>query len=145
VIQGESPFGQPQTAAITGGATLTAASSGSPSSSSSVAAAGGNASGGTDAENEALGKQMAAAAPYNWTGAEWTALNNIVMAESGWSDTVTNPSSTAAGIAQNIAGFGPDYESGNASQQIAWLLAYIKSRYGTPVIAWAFHLANGWY
>ena len=67
------------------------------------------------------------------------------MAESGWSATVTNPSSGAAGIAQNISGFGPGYESGNAPQQIAWLLSYIKGRYGDPVKAWAFHLANGYY
>jgi hypothetical protein len=91
-----------------------------------------------------MGRMMATA--YGWgMGAEWTALNNIVMAESGWSATVVNPGSTASGIAQNIAGFGPGYQSGNAPQQIAWLLKYIKSRYGTPEKAWAFHLANGWY
>ena len=94
--------------------------------------------------NQALGRLMAAG--YGWgAGQEWTALNNIVMAESGWSDTVTNPSSGAAGIAQNINGFGPGYQSGNAAEQIAWLLSYIKGRYGDPINAWQFHLANGWY
>jgi colicin import membrane protein len=99
---------------------------------------------GSGAANQALGRVLAA--PYGWAaGAEWTALNNIAMAESGWSDTVVNPASGAAGIAQNIAGFGPGYESGNATQQIMWLLAYIKSRYGDPIAAWQFHLANGYY
>jgi hypothetical protein len=109
-----------------------------------VSASGGNATGGSNSANEALGKSMAAA--YGWgSGTEWTALNNVVMRESGWSSTVTNPSSGAAGIAQNIAGFGPGYESGNASEQISWLLAYIKGRYGDPVGAWDHELSAGWY
>jgi hypothetical protein len=100
--------------------------------------------GGTNAQNQALGQQMAAA--YGWsTGAQWTALNNIVMAESGWNDNAANPTSNARGIAQNINGWSSSYQQGNARQQIAWLLTYIKSRYGTPVMAWSFHLANGWY
>jgi hypothetical protein len=98
----------------------------------------------SNAANKALGQRMAAAVGWG-SGAQWTALNNIVMAESGWSSTIKNPTSTASGIAQNIRGFGPGYESGNAPQQIAWLLAYIKSTYGTPEQAWAFHLAHGWY
>lgn len=99
--------------------------------------------GGNEAQNKALGQRMAAA--IGWTGDQWTALNNIVMAESSWSSTVTNPGSGAAGIAQKISGFGPGYQSGNAGQQIAWLIAYIKGRYGNPVNAWNFHLAHGWY
>ena len=98
---------------------------------------------GTDKTNQALGRVMAAA--RGWTGDQWTALDNIAMAESGWSDTIENPGSGAAGIAQNIAGFGPGYQSGNAAQQITWMLRYIKARYGDPAAAWQFHLANGWY
>jgi hypothetical protein len=100
--------------------------------------------GGTNAQNKALAQRMAA--QYGWnTGPEWDAINAIVMAESGWSDTIKNPTSDASGIAQNISGFGPGYQSGNAPQQIAWLFQYIKSRYGTPTAAWQFHLAHGWY
>ena len=99
---------------------------------------------GTGKANQALGRLLAAS--YGWgTGDQWTALDNIAMAESGWSDTVVNPASGAAGIAQKIDGFGPGYESGNAAQQIMWMLRYIKDRYGTPAAAWQFHLANGWY
>jgi hypothetical protein len=117
-------------------------SSGGTSTTASVTSTGGSVSG-TNAQNKALGQRMAAAA--GWTGAQWTALNNIVMAESGWSSTIKNPTSSASGIAQNINGFGPGYQYGNAAQQIAWLINYIKTRYGTPVAAWQFHLANGWY
>lgn len=99
---------------------------------------------GSNAQNKALGQKMAAQLGWG-SGAEWDALNNIVMGESGWSDTIKNPGSNASGIAQNINGFGPGYQSGNAPQQIAWLLQYIKTRYGTPSAAWQFHLAHGWY
>jgi len=110
---------------------------------SNVTPTGGGVSG-TAAQNKALGQRMAA--QYGWgSGEQWTALNNIVMGESGWSDTIKNPTSNASGIAQNINGFGPGYQEGNAPQQIAWLLQYIKDRYGDPITAWQFHLAHGWY
>lgn len=98
----------------------------------------------SNAANKALGQRMAGS--FGWSsGAEWIALNNIVMAESGWSSTIANPTSNARGIAQNINGWGPGYQYGNAPQQIAWLLHYIKTRYGDPITAWQFHLAHGWY
>lgn len=95
--------------------------------------------------NQALGQQMAAQSPYGWTGAEWVALNNIVMSESGWDALIVNDTSTASGIAQNINGWSSDYQRGNAPQQISWLLSYIKDRYGDPIAAWTFHLAHNWY
>jgi hypothetical protein len=137
ILKGTSPLTETQAKPITS-TTETSPAGGT------ITSEGGQPSG-SDAQNQALGKQMAAAAPYDWTGPEWTALNNIVMAESGWSDTVVNPTSTASGIAQNIAGWSSDYPEGDAQAQIAWLLSYIRQRYGTPIIAWAFHLANGWY
>jgi hypothetical protein len=114
------------------------------SGSGTVTAAGGAPAAGMDAQNQALGRLLAA--PYGWSaGAEWTAFNNIVMAESGWNVSAQNPTSTAAGIAQDIQGYGPGYRAGDATSQINWMLAYIKQRYGDPVNAWAFHLANGYY
>ena len=107
-----------------------------------VSSTGGSVSG-SAAQNKALGMRMASAA--GWTGAQWTALNNIVMAESGWNANAANPTSDARGIAQNINGWGPNYQAGNAAQQIAWLISYIKTRYGNPVNAWNFHLSHGWY
>lgn len=137
VVQGHSPAGQSQVSPVD--ATLTSATSTAGGGSSASPAAGTS-----DAQNKALAKQMAAS--YGWsTGTEWDDLNNIAEAESGWSDTVVNSSSGAAGIAQNINGWSADYQKGNAPQQIAWWLSYIQSRYGDPIAAWAFHLAHGWY
>lgn len=102
--------------------------------------------GGNPTGNAALGKQMAAA--VGWTGAQWIALNNIVMAESGWSVTAANPSG-AYGIPQALPGSkmasaGADWRT-SARTQIKWMLGYIRSTYGNPVNAWNFHRANGWY
>jgi hypothetical protein len=114
-------------------------------------AGGGNAAAPTGkqaASNAALGQQMAAAQPYNWTGTQWDDLNNIVMAESGWSTTAENASG-AYGIPQALPGSkmassGANWQT-SAATQIAWMLQYIQQRYGTPAVAWRFHLANGWY
>jgi hypothetical protein len=99
-------------------------------------------------QNYLLAQKMAAQQPFNWTGDQFTALNNIVMAESGWNTQAENPSG-AYGIPQALPGSkmasaGKDWQS-DARTQIAWMLEYIRSRYGTPVAAWQFHLANGWY
>jgi hypothetical protein len=119
---------------------------GSSGGSSPVQSVGGGV-GGTAAQNKALGQRMAAA--FGWTGAQWTALNNIAMAESGWRTDATNPSSGAYGIPQalpasKLATAGSNWRT-SAAVQIAWMLRYIKSTYGNPVNAWNFHLAHGWY
>ena len=106
----------------------------------------GNPAGTSAKSNQALGQRMAAAA--GWTGAQWTALNNIVMAESDWSTTASNPSG-AYGIPQALPGSkmasaGANWRT-SAATQIKWMLGYIKSTYGNPVNAWNFHLAHGWY
>lgn len=119
----------------------------STGSTGSTAPAGGNPSGGTPSANQAIGRTLAAT--YGWaTGAEWTALNNIIMAESGWKNDAQNPNSTAYGIFQFLdttwASVGYSKTS-NATTQIAAGLKYIKQRYGDPIKAWSFHMANGWY
>lgn len=139
LVKGQAPS--------TGGKANPIGSSAAAGTASSISGASSLSGGGNDAANQRLGQLMAGG--YGWAPqqnpAEWNALNNIVEAESGWSDTVTNAGSGAAGIAQKISGWSPDYQQGNAPQQITWLLAYIKSRYGDPIAAWQFHLANGWY
>src|SRR5437016_4942846 len=90
LLKGSQPKGAPTGTPFN--VSLTSDTSGS---SGSVTPAGGNPSGGSAAANQAMGKMMATA--YGWgSGAEWTALNNLVMSESGWSATITNPSSGAA-------------------------------------------------
>lgn len=141
VIQGVEPTAGPPEPLLSGGATSGGQSG---TGSGSVAPSGGNPSSGTNAQNQALGQSMAQA--YGWsTGAEWTALNNVAMKESGWDDTAANPTSDARGIAQNINGWSQNYQEGNAAQQIAWMLAYIKQRYGDPIAAWNHELSAGWY
>jgi Transglycosylase-like domain len=100
-----------------------------------------------DAANEAIVRSVAAT--YGWaTGQEWTDLNNIIMAESGYSNIAQNPGSTAYGIFQFLdttwAGVG-GVKTSNALLQATYGLEYIKQRYGDPIKAWAFHLANGYY
>jgi hypothetical protein len=135
-------------AVASGAASMSPSQNATQQSSGNVQAQGGSpANGTTEAANEALGKQLVAAA--GWTGDQWTAFNNIVMAESKWNVAATNPSSGAYGIPQALPGSkmasaGANWQS-SAATQIAWMIGYIKSRYGTPVNAWNFHLANGWY
>jgi hypothetical protein len=141
--------------------------SGAPGNAGLLGAPGSGAApgGGTSTQNQRLGQFMAAG--YGWTGAEWTALNNIVEGESGWDNQIYNGGTVggpyqpdkAYGIAQALShgNNGAPYPQGNAgnppgaggtssaSAQISWLLSYIKQRYGTPSQAWAFHQANGWY
>ena len=128
-----------QAAAMKAAGAFTSATSGSFAMLGGFAGPSGSAS-----SIQALGQQMAAA--YGWTGAEWTALNNVAMRESGWNPNAQNPTSSAYGIAQNIggaAGYGA-YGTTPAGQ-IGWMLAYIKARYGDPIGAWAHELSAGWY
>jgi hypothetical protein len=140
IITGKSPATVSQTTPIT--EISTPGSSGNTNTSS-----GSTVMNGTDAQNRALGQQIAAN-EFGWTGAQWNALDTLWGTyESGWSSTVQNASSGAAGIAQNIKGFGPGYEKGNAGEQIRWGCNYIKGRYGDPVSALRFELSHTphWY
>jgi hypothetical protein len=99
------------------------------------------------AANQALAKQLATQMGYSsWTtGQAWTDWVSLWNQESGWNIDAANPDSDARGIAQNINGYGPNYEQGNATSQITWGINYIASRYGSPVMAWAHEQANDWY
>ncbi|MFD9003494.1 transglycosylase SLT domain-containing protein [Streptomyces sp. NPDC059582] len=81
--------------------------------------------------------------------AQFKAFNNIVSHESGWNMHATNSSSGAYGLVQALPGnkmaaAGADWKT-NPATQIKWGLNYMKSRYGSPVDAWKFWQANGWY
>jgi len=129
---------------------------GGSKSSGKGGATGGNAptpGSGSAASNAALGKRLVASA--GWTGQQWTDFNNIVMAESGWQTEIHNGGGfgyvpgLAYGIPQALPGSkmasaGSDWQT-NPATQIRWMIGYIRSVYGTPSNAWAFHLAHGWY
>ena len=120
--------------------------------------------------NSAIINQLAKT--FGWgSGAQWNALTTLIAHESGGNPLARNSSSGALGIAQALghgtgcsAGtlgneYGPQYglncaqakaaNSGNAVQQIRWMLGYIKARYGTPANAWAQYYNHpggvGWY
>jgi hypothetical protein len=98
--------------------------------------------GGTNAENQTLGRLMASG--YGWgTGENWTALNyGWGTLESGWSNTAINGTwpDCAYGIPQANPGnkmpkaAWPTYAGGtsSATSQIAWGLNYIQQTYGSP-------------
>ncbi|WP_413756993.1 transglycosylase SLT domain-containing protein [Streptomyces sp. MMBL 11-3] len=81
--------------------------------------------------------------------AQYKAFSKIVEHESGWDVDATNASSGAYGLVQALPGSkmasaGSDWKT-NAKTQIEWGLDYMNSRYGSPVGAWNFWQANGWY
>jgi hypothetical protein len=100
----------------------------------------------TTTANQTLGQQLTASA--GWTGQQWSDFNQIVMLESGWCNTIQNPTSTAYGIGQFLnttwATVGGTKTS-DAKTQIQYMIAYIKNVYKTPSAALQFHLANGYY
>ncbi|MEV7283701.1 transglycosylase SLT domain-containing protein [Streptomyces sp. NPDC093252] len=95
------------------------------------------------ASAQAIAKQMIP------NSAHYTAFSNIVQRESGWNVTATNASSGAYGLVQalpasKMASAGSDWKT-NPATQIEWGIDYMNSRYGSPLGAWEFWQANGWY
>jgi murein DD-endopeptidase MepM/ murein hydrolase activator NlpD len=109
--------------------------------------------------NKAIGKAIAER--MGWDGAQWDALHELWMRESGWNHQADNPSSSAYGIPQALmalhdlpanyvgrtTGSGADMQGygGDPEVQIRWGLNYIKNRYGDPLDALGFHDSNNWY
>ena len=83
---------------------------------------------------------------YGWSTSDYNALVALWNKESGWNPNACNPSSGAYGIPQNnnSSKYASWYRN-NAYAQIDWGLSYIKSRYGTPSVAWNKSRASGWY
>ncbi len=88
------------------------------------------------------------AAQRGWTGAQWAALSELVSRESSWNPNAQNPTSSAYGLFQFLdstwASVG-GRKTSDPGKQIAYGLAYIAQRYGTPVGALRFHDAHNWY
>lgn len=87
---------------------------------------------------------------YGWTGAQWSALRELVQHESSWNPNAKNPYSSAYGLFQfldstwaSVGGF----KTGNPEKQAEFGLAYIARRYGNPVNAWNFWQSQNphWY
>lgn len=87
-------------------------------------------------------------AAYGWSN-QWTQFNDVVMRESGWNVHATNPSSGAYGIPQalpasKMASAGSDWMTSGYTQ-LRWMMAYIKSVYGSPAGAWNSEMTRGYY
>ena len=86
---------------------------------------------------------------YGWSASQFSCLQPLWNAESGWNASASNPSSGAYGIPQALPGSkmasaGPDWQT-SAATQIRWGLGYIRSVYGSPCAAWSHEQADGWY
>jgi hypothetical protein len=85
---------------------------------------------------------------YGWSSSQFSCLDDLWNAESGWNPTAENASG-AYGIPQALPGSkmasaGPDWQS-DATTQIKWGLGYIKGLYGSPCAAWGHEESDGWY
>ena len=77
---------------------------------------------------------------WGFTDTQWSCLDSLWTAESGWRWSARNPWSGAYGIPQalpasKMSTAGDDWLT-HARTQISWGLTYIKGRYGTPCGAW---------
>lgn len=115
---------------------------------SPAAAGGGINLAGISGSNEAIVQQVFDQM-FGWGhGSEWNATVPLIMMESGFRNTVKNPTSTALGIFQFLdstwAGTGIAKTTDPTQQSIAGA-RYIHDRYGDPLGALAHEQAYHWY
>lgn len=78
-------------------------------------------------------------------GQYWDAFNWLVNKESSWNPKAKNPNSTAYGLLQFLDGTWENGRTDDPREQIRQGINYIRSRYGNPSNAKAFHESHGWY
>lgn len=84
------------------------------------------------------------------TKKQFACFTKLVGKESAWNPKAANPTSSARGIGQLLAGtyqnLGMKHSESGVAQTVA-TLAYIGRKYGSggPCSAWAFFQRNGWY
>jgi len=86
---------------------------------------------------------------YGWAPSQFSCLDSLWMAESGWNPYAENPTTGAYGIPQALPGSkmasaGSDWQTDPVTQ-IRWGLSYIQASYGSPCGAWSHEEAYGWY
>ena len=100
---------------------------------------------GTVSKGPAQAQVRQVASGFGWdSGAEWSALSQLIQKESGWDPKAANPSSSARGLFQKMTSLHGPIESSSGGQA-NWGLPYIKRTYGSPSKALAFHNRNNWY
>jgi hypothetical protein len=95
------------------------------------------------------------AAARGWTGAHWSALEEIVRPESGWDPCAVFPQRHRCAYAGAGSCGLPQAQPCPAAwrgrlwevrfAQVRWLLDYIAGRYGNPQSALRFRQAHSWY
>lgn len=102
-------------------------------------------SGGTVEANRKIAQMLAE--QRGWTGDLWSALDRLIMKESGYKNTAQNPTSTAFGIGQFLDSTWKNYgeKTADPRTQLDYMFRYIQDRYGDPARAWQFSQANNWY
>lgn len=80
---------------------------------------------------------------------DYSYVDYIVTAESGWNSTISNPVSGAYGLCQALPGSkmasaGSDWAT-NAVTQMKWCDGYATSRYGSWASAYSFWVSNHWW
>jgi len=83
----------------------------------------------------------ARASRAGWTYREWRALAELIRLESSWRPDADNPHSSAYGLFQMLH-LDP---ATPLRRQVELGVRYIRSRYGSPSAALAFHRKHGWY
>ena len=96
--------------------------------------------------SEVLANQMAAAAPYGWTGGQTACLDQLWTRESGFDAAAVNSQTGATGIPQlNPAYYAVPAGWPAPAVQIRWGLSYIARTYRAPCAAWSHEEADNWY
>lgn len=169
LLQGQAPSTDQEqigTAPAAIGSTTSAASTSASNTASLGVGATGPAPGAvTSIDNYNLARMVAST--YGWgTGTQWADLTQVINRESGGNQNAMNPSG-AYGIAQALGhatsadagsvsrtaygGYGVPTatnvgaNSGNATDQLVWMMAYIKEAYGEPSGAWNSEQTRGFY
>lgn len=100
-------------------------------------------SGGGNSDLKSMAQEMLNNAGW---GQYWGDFDWLVNKESGWKPDAQNPVSSAYGLMQMVDG---TWEGGRKStdprEQLRQGINYIRSRYGNPAAARAFHEKHGWY
>lgn len=92
-------------------------------------------------------EQVLKIAGETYSGDSLVAFDNIMKKEAGYRLDAINSSSGACGIAQAhpCEKMGCPLDQSGLECQTKWAIKYITNRYGDPLLAWNFHLGNGWY
>ena len=74
---------------------------------------------------------------------QWPYMDDLIMRESAYDPNIKNLKSGACGIPQALP--CSKIKDKSVPGQLAWMISYIKDRYGNPANAIAWHNSHHWY